>query len=136
MVFNRRHGVRRGGRSNNTMVIVLAVAAGCLVMLCAGGGILVALLLPAVQQAREAARMTQSKNNLKQIGLAAHNFHDTHGHFPPFVGDGSDVAYRARCRPPSFIHFSLFPELIRGHTLSDVVAVLGSLNIIAAELDR
>jgi len=52
------------------------------------------------------------------------------------VGDGSDVAYRARCRPPSFIHFALFPRLIRGHTLSDVVAVLGSLNIIAAELDR
>lgn len=52
------------------------------------------------------------------------------------VGDGSDVAYRARCRPPSFIHFALFPHLIRGHTLSDVVAVLGSLNIIAAELDR
>jgi NADH-quinone oxidoreductase subunit D len=52
------------------------------------------------------------------------------------VGDGTDVAYRARCRPPSFIHFALFPQLIRGHTLSDVVAVLGSLNIIAAELDR
>jgi NADH-quinone oxidoreductase subunit D len=52
------------------------------------------------------------------------------------VGDGSNVAYRARCRPPSYIHFALFPELIRGHTLSDVVAVLGSLNIIAAELDR
>ena len=52
------------------------------------------------------------------------------------AGDGSDVAYRARCRPPSFIHFSLFPKLMRGHTLSDVVAVLGSLNIIAAELDR
>lgn len=52
------------------------------------------------------------------------------------VGDGSQRAYRARCRPPSFIHFALFPHLIRGHTLSDVVAVLGSLNIIAAELDR
>jgi NADH-quinone oxidoreductase subunit D len=52
------------------------------------------------------------------------------------VGDGSDVAYRARCRPPSFINFALFPHLIRGHTLSDIVAVLGSLNIIAAELDR
>jgi NADH-quinone oxidoreductase subunit D len=52
------------------------------------------------------------------------------------AGDGGNVAYRARCRPPSFIHFSLFPELIQGHTLSDVVAVLGSLNIIAAELDR
>jgi len=52
------------------------------------------------------------------------------------VGDGTQTAYRARCRPPSFIHFALFPHLIRGHTLSDVVAVLGSLNIIAAELDR
>ena len=52
------------------------------------------------------------------------------------AGDGTNVAYRARCRPPSFIHFSLFPKLIKGHTLSDVVAVLGSLNIIAAELDR
>ncbi|MCP4189394.1 MAG: NADH-quinone oxidoreductase subunit D [Planctomycetaceae bacterium] len=52
------------------------------------------------------------------------------------VGDGSDVAYRARCRPPSFLHFAMFPHLIHGHTLSDVVAVLGSLNIIAAELDR
>ena len=52
------------------------------------------------------------------------------------AGDGSNVAYRARCRPPSFFHFALFPQLIRGHTLSDVAAVLGSLNIIAAELDR
>lgn len=52
------------------------------------------------------------------------------------VGDGTNIAYRARCRPPSYIHFALFPPLIRGHTLSDVVAVLGSLNIIAAELDR
>ena len=52
------------------------------------------------------------------------------------VGDGEDQAYRARCRPPSVLHYAMFPHLIRGHTLSDVVAVLGSLNIIAAELDR
>ena len=52
------------------------------------------------------------------------------------VGDGGQRAYRARCRPPSFLHFALFPHLICGHTISDVVAVLGSLNIIAAELDR
>ncbi len=52
------------------------------------------------------------------------------------VGDGTNRAYRARCRPPSLLHFALFPHLIRGHTLSDVVAVIGSLNIIAAELDR
>lgn len=52
------------------------------------------------------------------------------------VSDGTGVAYRARTRPPSFIHFAVFPYLIVGHQISDVVAVLGSLNIIAAELDR
>jgi len=52
------------------------------------------------------------------------------------VADGSGRAYRARTRPPSYIHFAIFPYLIVGHQISDVVAVLGSLNIIAAELDR
>jgi NADH-quinone oxidoreductase subunit D len=52
------------------------------------------------------------------------------------VADGSGRAYRARTRPPSYIHFSIFPLLIVGHQVSDIVAVLGSLNIIAAELDR
>ncbi len=52
------------------------------------------------------------------------------------VSDGSAKAWRARTRPPSFIHFALFPHLIEGHQIADVPAVLGSLNIIAAELDR
>jgi len=106
MVFDRGLDGRRGGKSNNTLLIVLAVVAGCLVMLCAGGGILVALLLPAVQQAREAARMTQSKNNLKQVGLAAHNFHDTYNHFPPFVGDGSDDS---NVTAPLSFHTAILP---------------------------
>ena len=52
------------------------------------------------------------------------------------VADGGGKAFRARTRPPSFIHFACFPHLIEGHQISDLPAVLGSLNIIAAELDR
>ncbi|MAE66840.1 MAG: NADH-quinone oxidoreductase subunit NuoD [Phycisphaeraceae bacterium] len=52
------------------------------------------------------------------------------------VSDGGPRAWRASCRPPSFINFQVFAKLIEGHLLADVVAVLGSLNIIAAELDR
>lgn len=52
------------------------------------------------------------------------------------VSDGSRHPYRIRVRPPSLFHFSMFPKLVPGHMLADVVAILGSMNIIAGELDR
>ncbi len=52
------------------------------------------------------------------------------------TADGGPRPWRARCRPPSFINYTIFPKMMEGHLLADIVAVLGSLNIIAAELDR
>ncbi len=65
-----KNGKRRGFTLIELLVVIAIIA------------VLVALLLPAVQQAREAARRSSCKNNMKQLGVALHNYHDVHRVFP------------------------------------------------------
>jgi prepilin-type N-terminal cleavage/methylation domain-containing protein len=72
MVMHTRKSWRQRGFTLIELLVVIAIIA-----------VLIALLLPAVQQAREAARRSTCKNNMKQLGLALHNYHDTFIAFPP-----------------------------------------------------
>ncbi|MFO1095039.1 MAG: DUF1559 domain-containing protein [Planctomycetaceae bacterium] len=109
------HSRHRTGFTLIELLVVIAIIA-----------ILIALLLPAVQQAREAARRVQCKNNLKQFGLALHNYHDVFGTFPP------GMRFRKFDEPVGGAFFSLLPYIEQANIQTTIDTSLEWFNTPAA----
>ncbi|MEZ6035528.1 MAG: DUF1559 domain-containing protein [Planctomycetaceae bacterium] len=114
---------RKQGFTLIELLVVIAIIA-----------VLVSLLLPAVQQAREAARRTQCRNNLKQIGLAFHNYHDAYNQFPIGYLTRIDVGAGTVTPLPGSMSWpcALLPYIEQANAYSAIIAAGGLLDDVGA----
>ena len=115
--------VRKSGFTLIELLVVIAIIA-----------VLIALLLPAVQQAREAARRSQCKNNLKQIGLAIHNYHDITGRIPPCGIDTSGAGITCGFDTVWPWSVMLLPSLDQAPLYNSIAGTTGSKTVGGAAL--
>ncbi len=135
-------GKKRSKSKSSSSTVFIIIACMGVFSMCFCVPILIALLLPAVQQAREAARRTQGSNHLKQVGLAAWNCHDNFNKFPPRgvprIGQGAANDLEAGMVPQAFFtdllpymdQAPLYNQLQRGKPWSDPANQSVFLNVI------
>src|ERR1700685_405949 len=120
VVASEREGEGMSRKKGFTLIELLVVIATI--------AILIALLLPAVQAAREAARRTQCKNNMKQLALSLHNYHDTNFVFPPGFQGGNQAAWGMMLLP--YVEFKPIYALVNpSYTMVSTIGTAPNRNV-------
>jgi NADH-quinone oxidoreductase subunit D len=96
------------------------------------------IIAQAVEKIPDGPLMAKMSKIIKPpVGDIYHSIESPKGELGYYiVSDGSTMAYRARVRPPSFVNLQSLKKMVAGHMVADVVAVIGTLDIVLGEIDR